>query len=721
VSGDAEAHDVGTPDGGARDGGARDSGVRDFGGPEVGVPTRFFERELSWLDFNTRVLELAHDPGVRLLERLKFLAIFSTNLDEFFQIRYAGLRARARSGPAARWGGAPAMPTLLHVVARVRELLQEVSDLYRDLLKQLQEAGIEVVEMQALDADDRAMLAERFDREIFPILTPLAVDAAHPFPHISSLALNLAVQVRAPGDATARIARVKIPPSLPRFVPLPDGGRFVLVEDVVAAHLDALFIGMNVEACATFRVTRDADLDIVDDEGEDLLELVEGELRHRRFGGAVRLEISKSMSPALLAVLMDELEVPAEDVYEFDIPLDLGSLWELWALDRPHLKDEAWPSVTPPALLEVSGDGRIFGLLRQGDVFVHHPYESFTRSVGAFVEQAADDPNVAAIKLALYRTSRDSPIVAALLRAAESGKQVVVLVELKARFDEENNIGWARALEDAGAHVMYGLVGLKTHAKAALVVRAEPDGLHRYCHVGTGNYNPTTAAIYEDVGVLSSDETLGAELARLFNTLTGYSTPTPYERLAVAPHGLRTRILELVEGQRRRGPAGRIVMKLNSLADEAVIEALYAASEAGNEVHLVVRGICRLRPGVPGLSEHITVRSIVGRFLEHSRIFRYGEPGDAGTTWLIGSADMMPRNLDRRVEVMVEVVDRESRDRLDRILELNLADDTNAWTLDAAGQWSRVPTTRGCSAQRQLYLDAVERATRVGLPLVVAH
>ncbi|MEA3218037.1 MAG: polyphosphate kinase, partial [Acidimicrobiia bacterium] len=640
---------------------------------EAATTTRFFEREVSWLAFNTRVLELARDPAVPLLERLKFLAIFSTNLDEFFQIRYAGLRDRARSGPTAKWGGAPAMPTLLKVVGRVRELLDEVSSLYRELRRQLREAGIEIVDICDVTPDERAILAERFDREIFPILTPLAVDAAHPFPHISSLALNLAVQVRAAADTTVRMARVKIPPSLPRFVALPDGCRFVLVEELVAAHLDSLFIGMEVEAWAAFRVTRDADLDIVDDEAEDLLEIVEGELRHRRFGGAVRLETSTGMTPGLLAVLMEELELLPEDVYELDIPLDLGSLWQLWALDRADLKDEPWPSVTPPALLEVTGEGRIFAPLRLSDVFVHHPYESFSRSVGAFVEQAADDPHVAAIKLALYRTSKDSPIVAALLRAADSGKQVVVLVELKARFDEENNIGWARALEDAGAHVMYGMVGLKTHAKAALVVRAEPDGLHRYWHVGTGNYNPTTAAIYEDVGVLSSDPALGAELARLFNTLTGYSTPTTYQRIAVAPHGLRTRVIELIDGQRRLGEEGRIVMKMNSLSDDAVIEALYAASQAGCEIQLVVRGICRLRPGVPELSERITVRSIVGRYLEHSRIFRFGEPGDTSTTWLIGSADMMPRNLDRRVEVLAEVVNQDSRKRLDRILELNLS------------------------------------------------
>ncbi len=671
---------------------------------------RCFDRELSWLDFNGRVLDLAADPDVPLLERVKFLAIFTSNLDEFCQIRYAGLRDRALQSPPALWGGAPARALWTVVAARIRELSARQEQLWYGAQRALADVGIDLVDDVAeLTPDEQAELTARFDRDVFPALTPLAVDAAHPFPHISSLALNLAVVLRSPDGGPTRLARVKIPPSLPRFLAVSGGRRFVRIEQVVTAHLGALFVGMEIDAHATFRVTRDADLEIDDEIAEDLLESMVDELRQRRFGSAVRLEIGADLPAAVREVLLDELELTPEDVFVATAPLGMGSLMELWGLDRPDLRDDPWNPVSPPALRSTPGETGLFAALRRGDVLVHHPYESFATSVGAFVEEAADDPHVVAIKLALYRTSKNSPIIGALLRAAEAGKQVVVLIELKARFDEENNIGWARMLEEAGAHVMYGIVGLKTHAKIALVVRAETDGLRRYCHVGTGNYNPSTARIYEDVGLFSSNPQLGDDIGQLFNALTGYSARSSFSRLTVAPAMIRPRMLDLIRRESARGPEGLITLKMNSLVDDELIEALYAASGAGTPVQLVVRGICRLRPGVPGLSEHITVRSIVGRYLEHSRIFRFGHPEEPTTVRMIGSADLMQRNLDRRIEVLVDVEDAACAARLDEILDAALADDCFAWHLDGEGRWHRPSPSGKRSAQEQLHLAAQAR------------
>ena len=543
------------------------------------------------------------------------------------------------------------------------------------------------------------------------MLTPLAVDPGHPFPHISSLSLNLAVLVRNPRSGERRFARVKVPPLLPRFVPLPDGERFVPLEQIIAARLGELFPGMEVESHSTFRVTRDADLDLEEGEADDLLAAIDLNLRRRRFGEAVRLEIDKTMPAEVRRLVVHELQLEEDDVYETDGLLDMGGLWALHKLDRPDLKDEPWIPVVPPALVGADDIGGIFDVLRRKDVLVHHPYESFTASVEAFIRQAAADPAVLAIKQTLYRTSGDSAIVQALIDAAEAGKQVVVLVELKARFDEKNNIAWARALEQAGVHVVYGLVGLKTHTKTALVVRNEEDGLRRYCHVGTGNYNASTARLYEDIGLLTSDPDLTADLSRLFNFLTGYSRHVQYKRLLVANTSLRARLTELIRNEKSaaEGP-GRIVMKMNSLVDWDLISALYEASSAGVSIDLIVRGMCCLRPGVPGLSENIRVRSIVGRYLEHSRIFAFGDRAERH--YYIGSADLMPRNLDRRVEAVTPVIDPALTPRLQEILDVNLADDALAWELDADGQWHRINPRGRHNTHDRLQELAVARARR---------
>ena len=539
------------------------------------------------------------------------------------------------------------------------------------------------------------------------MLTPLAVDPAHPFPYISNLSLNLAVAVRHPANGEQRFARVKVPPLLPRFVALPGRTRFVPLEQVIAAHLDALFPGMEVLAHHPFRVTRDADFELTD-EAEDLLAAMESVLRQRtKFGAAVRLEIDPRMTPDVLDLLCRELELGPQDVYVVDGPLDLSGLWDLYSLRRPELKYEKFTPQTPPALAGEEPD--VLWAMRNGNVLLHHPYDSFSTSVEAFVEQAARDPAVLAIKQTMYRTGGDEAgIVQSLVKAADAGKQVVALVELKARFDEQANIERARMLEQAGAHVVYGLVGLKTHAKILLVVRQEADGIRRYCHVGTGNYNPKTATTYEDLGVLSADPDLGADLSELFNHLTGYSMPGEYRDLIVAPTHLRPTLQELIRGQAR--PDGRITMKMNSIVDARMIDELYAASAAGARIDLVVRGICCLRPGVPGLSENINVRSIVGRYLEHSRICRFGEPGDEGTEYIIGSADLMPRNLDRRVEAMLRVTEPRLRARLDEVLELNLADDVLAWTLELDGTWKRVPTVIGLESHVRFQELAIARS-----------
>ncbi|CAN5887321.1 RNA degradosome polyphosphate kinase [soil metagenome] len=685
--------------------------------PVTDDPGRFLNRELSWLDFDARVLELVADPTVKLLERAKFCAIFSENLDEFFQVRVAGLvdQVAAGVGRTSADGLSPS-ETLRAVAVRVGELIDRAEHLFLEqLVPGLAEVGIVFSSWDQLDEDDREWLVEEFDTRIFPVLTPLAVDPGHPFPYISNLSLNLAVVLRDPGNGERRFARVKVPPLLTRFVVLPDGERFVPLEQVIAAHLDRLFPGMEVVETFAFRVTRNTDLTLEEEEADDLLAAVEMELRRRRFGSAVRLEVDARVTAEVRELLVRELDLTEDAVHMSLGPLDLGGLWALLKLDRPDLKDEPWVPATQ-ARLAANDDEKvdIFKVIADGDVLVHHPYDSYASSVEEFVRQASRDPKVLAIKLTLYRTSGESSIVKSLVRAAERGKQVAVLVELKARFDEAANIGWARALETAGVHVTYGLVGLKTHTKTALVVRDESQGIRSYCHIGTGNYNAKTAKLYEDLGILTADPAVGADLTQLFNYLTGYGRNVQYGRLLVAPHPLRTRLLELIDAE-MAAPAGtgRIVMKMNSLVDSVSIDRLYAASQAGVQVDLIVRGICCLRPGVAGLSENIRVRSIVGRYLEHSRIFWFANGGGPGVPiTYIGSADLMPRNLDGRIEALVPVVDSALQRRLSEIVEVNLADDTLSWKLGADGSWSHVERRHTVDAHQRFQDSALARARR---------
>jgi polyphosphate kinase len=672
--------------------------------------SRFLNRELSMLDFQARVLALAEDASLPLLERAKFLAIFSQNIDEFFQVRVSGIKEQLAIGIRST------SPDGLDQVAQLRAIRQRVEELVtrqatvftKEIAPALQESGIDFTDWKDLDDNARNQLTSVFEERIFPVLTPLAVDPAHPFPYISNLSLSLAVVVRDIASGEERFARVKVPPLLPRFVTLPDSSRFVPLEQVIAAHLDVLFPGMEVLAYHPFRVTRDADIEL-DDAGEDLLAEMELVLRQRaKSGVAVRLEVDAHMTPEVLQLLCRELDLASNDVYAVDGPLDLGGLWDLFALRRPELKFPKYTPQTPPALVG-GDDSDVFWAMRASDVLVHHPYDSFANSVELFVAQAARDPNVLAIKQTLYRTGGDEAgIVASLAKAAEAGKQVVALVELKARFDEQANIERARMLEQAGAHVVYGLVGLKTHAKILLVVRQEGDSIRRYCHVGTGNYNPKTATTYEDLGVLSSDEELGDDLSELFNHLTGYSRPGVYNRLIVAPVQLRGRLRDLIRSQAHA--QGVITMKMNALVDSEMIDELYAASKAGARIDLIVRGSCCLRAGVPGLSENVAVRSIVGRYLEHSRIYRFGPADDPATEYVIGSADLMPRNLDGRVEAMLRVTDSRMRTRLDEVLAINLADDVLAWALDADGTWRKVPTVEGVESQVRFQELALSRA-----------
>ena len=674
--------------------------------------SRFLNRELSALDYFARVLAIAADRTVPLLERVKFLAIVSQNLDEFFQVRVSGLREQFDAGlRATSADGLEPGEQLRAIRARVNPLMERQAAIFtREVAPALDDVGVGIYDWETLSDSDRKHLQGVFDERVFPVLTPLAVDPAHPFPYISNLSLNLAVVVRDPATGEERFARVKVPPLLPRFLGLPDGERFVPLEQVIAAHLDSLFPGMEMVATHPFRVTRDADFELSDD-AEDLLEAMELILRRRtKFGRVVRLEVGPTMSDEVLELLCRELELTDSDVYVVDGPLGLSGLWGLYGLDRPELKDERWTPQTQPVLSSTDAPPDMFRVLQQGDVLVHHPYDSFGTSIEAFVEQASRDPNVLAIKQTLYRTAgSDSALVRSLIHAAEQDKQVVALVELKARFDEQANIERAQLFEEAGIHVVYGLVGLKTHAKILLVVRQEPDGIRRYCHVGTGNYNPKTAMTYEDLGILSADPDLGADLTELFNYLTGYSRQGHYRKLLVAPVTIRPELLKRIERQADLGPDGRITLKMNSLVDDEMIDALYTASQAGTPIDLVVRGICCLRAGVPGLSETIRVRSIVGQFLEHSRIYRFGADPETAE-YLIGSADLMPRNLDRRVEALVPVTAPAIRDQLDEILTIDLADDTLAWELDRGGAWRRVPSTTGVNTHRRLKDLAVQRA-----------
>ncbi|MEP6758515.1 MAG: polyphosphate kinase 1 [Actinomycetota bacterium] len=688
-----------------------DSGGRGYAPTESAH--RYINRELSWLDFNTRVLSLAKETDRPLLERVRFLSIFVANLDEFFQVRVSGLLEQREAGihQATPDGMTPA-EQLIGIRERVTTLMTDVHDLYTDVIApELEKAGIRLIGWADLDDEQHAWLSDVFTERIFPVLTPLSVDPAHPFPYISSLSLNLALLVHDPVTGGRRFARLKVPPLLPRLFALPDGERFIAIEHVIAAHLDRLFPGMRVGAHYVFRVTRDADLDVEEDEADDLLEEIQTVLLRRRRGAScVRLEVESGTPADVLELLSRELDLEEDQIYESPIPLDISGLDILDALERPELKRDPWVPVTAPALAqhgEAAPD--LFQVLRQADVLVHHPYESFVTSVEEFVETAADDPNVLAIKQTVYRTSVGSPTVEALGRAAEMGKQVVALVELKARFDEEANIKWARTLERAGAHVVYGVVGLKTHAKVCLVVRREGHAIRRYAHIGTGNYNSKTASLYEDVGLLTSDQALCTDVADLFNLLTGYSRQPTYGKLLIAPLTLRAALLEMIRSEEAAGPDGEIVLKMNSLGDPELIDALYAASQAGACIDLAVRGVCCLLPGVPGLSESIHVRSIVGRFLEHSRIFRFGSRA-RGRRYFIGSADIMPRNLDHRVEAVVPVERLDLQLRLDEILEAAFLDDTLASELGPDGIWRRVPTIRGFDAQAELIRLATERA-----------
>jgi polyphosphate kinase len=660
---------------------------------------RYLNRELSWLDFNARVLALAADTSLPLLERAKFLAIFASNLDEFYMVRVAGLKRRDEMGLSVRSAdGLTPREQLRRIGEQTQQIASRHAEVFLDSVRPgLAEEGIHVVTWTDVDQAERDRLATYFNEQVFPVLTPLAVDPAHPFPFVSGLSLNLAVTVRQPEEGGQHFARVKVPDNVDRFVELdarPGDDdkevRFLPMEELIAAFLPTLFPGMEIVEHHAFRITRNADFEVDEDRDEDLLQALERELARRRFGSPVRLEVADDMTEHMLELLLRELDVHPGDVVQVPGLLDLSSLWQIYGVDRPALKDPAFVPDTPPAFADRETPKSIFATLREGDVLVHHPYDSFSTSTQRFIELAAADPNVLAIKQTLYRTSGDSPIVRSLIEAAAAGKQVVALVEIKARFDEQANIKWARALEQAGVHVAYGLVGLKTHCKTCLVVRREGSTIRRYCHIGTGNYNSKTARLYEDIGLLTAAPDIGADLTDLFNTLTGYSRKLSYRNLLVAPHGIRKGIIERVDREisaHRETGNGRIRLKMNALVDEQVIDALYRASQAGVRVEVVVRGICALRPGVEGFSENISVRSILGRFLEHSRIIHF----HAIDEFWIGSADMMHRNLDRRVEVLAQVKDPRLTAQLNDIFESTLDPATRCWELGPEAQWTAFP------------------------------
>ncbi len=673
---------------------------------------RYINRELAWLDFNSRVLALAEREDIPLLERARFLAIWASNLDEFYMVRVAGLREQVSQGVrVASPDGMTALEQLAAIRERVDGQYQRASELFlHELDPALSKSGIQYSDYQTLDADDRGYLDHQFRTRVFPVVTPLAVDPAHPFPYISNLSLNLAVIVRNPESGVTRFARIKVPPILPRFVVMPDGERFVPLEQVIATHLEALFPGMEILEHHVFRVTRNADLEIEEEQGEDLLAAIESELTRRRFGRVVRLEVQPTMSPQVLELLMREMDLTEREVIHVEGPLDFAGLGVLADLQHPDLLWEPWQWVTQPRLSAPLGESAdVFAAISSGDLLVHHPYDSFTTSVEAFLRQAARDPRVLAIKMTLYRTSQDSPIMEALMEAASEGKQVVALVELKARFDEERNIEWAQRLEDAGVHVVYGVVGLKTHTKIALVMRDEDDQIRRYSHIGTGNYNDSTARIYEDLGLFTADPDVGADLSDIFNYLTGYSHQRRYRKLLVSPFSVRSALVEMIEDEAAR-PDGHITLKMNSLVDEGMIDALYEASQAGCRIDLIVRGICCLIPGVPGLSPTITVRSIVGRYLEHSRIYRFGTRGRR-RHYFMGSADLMPRNLDRRVEALTPIEDPDLQFRIDELLDVCLSDDQLAWELGPDGLWSRVEASGSVDAHLTLRSLAEARSS----------
>jgi polyphosphate kinase len=674
---------------------------------------RFADRELSWLAFNERVLELAEDEGQPLLERVQFLSIFASNLDEFFMVRVAGLKRRLATGMAVP-GASGLLPrqVLDAISVKAHELTARHAAVFTDLVQPaLAAEGITLVHFDDLHEAEKERLHKYFRKMIFPVLTPLAVDPAHPFPYISGLSLNLAVIVRNPSTGKEHFARVKVPPLLPRFIAVDASGRpvrpadatdtseiasFVPVEDVIASFLYYLFPGMEVVEHHIFRVTRNEDLEVEEDDAENLLKALEKELLRRRFGPPVRLELAAGFTDRLREMLIRELDIGDVDVYELPSPLDLTGLGVLADVDRPELKYPRFVAATARGLAEVESANPtdFFAAIRNHDILLHHPYDSFSTSVQQFLAQAAADPNVLAIKQTLYRTSGDSPIIDALIDAAEAGKQVLAIVEIKARFDEQANITWARKLEQAGVHVVYGIVGLKTHCKLSLVVRQEADGLRRYCHVGTGNYNPKTARLYEDHGLLTCNSEVGQDLTRLFNQLSGYAPKSRFHRLLVAPRSIRNGLVERIDREIENKRAGRdawVKFKMNSVVDEVTIDALYRASQAGVPVDVIVRGICAIKPGIPGLSENIRVRSILGRFLEHSRIYAFAGDGDPEV--FIGSADLMHRNLDRRVEVLIRVVDPDHVAELVGLIDRSVADTTASWHLAPDGDgrhvWSR--------------------------------
>ncbi|GAB3937424.1 RNA degradosome polyphosphate kinase [Kribbella albertanoniae] len=652
---------------------------------------RFSDRELSWLAFNQRVLELAENDTVPLLERAKFLAIFASNLDEFYMVRVAGLKRRIAAGVAVKAAsGLLPREVLDRSLTRSRELMDRQADTWRKVVQPaLTEQGIDILRWVDLEESEREEMTRFFRDRVFPVLTPLAVDPSHPFPYISGLSLNLAVVVRNPDTGGEHFARVKVPPLLPRFVQVAEG-RFVPLEDVIATHLSQLFPGMEVTQHHTFRVTRNEDLEVEEDDAENLLVALEKELLRRRFGPPVRLEVEESIDPQVRALLLSELGVKEAEVFELPGPLDLRGLFAIAGLDRAELKYPAFVPSTHPHLAEVetSNPADMFYALKQRDVLVHHPYDSFSTSVQRFIEQAAADPHVLAIKQTLYRTSGDSPIVDALIDAAEAGKQVLVLVEIQARFDEQANIKWARQLEHAGCHVVYGVIGLKTHSKLSMVVRDEPDGLRRYVHIGTGNYHPKTARLYEDLGLLTSDKVVTEDVAHLFNHLSGFARNAGYRRILVAPQSVRRGLLERINREIQHhlsGRPARVRIKVNSLVDEALCDALYRASQAGVPVDLWIRGICTIRPGIEGLSDNIRVRSILGRFLEHSRVFWF-ENGGEPEAW-IGSADLMHRNLDRRVEVLVQLKETDHIGEVREMFDMALDEGTQSWWLQPDNTW----------------------------------
>ena len=692
------------------------------GGRRRHVSVPYLNRELSWLDFNARVLNEARDERNPLLERAKFLAIFASNLDEFFQVRVSGLMEQVAAGNIKRSSdGRTAAEQLVVVRERVQGLVNEQSRLYGEVRAGLAAHGVSIVDHADIP-EHHARLRERYLEEIFPVLTPLAVASGHPFPYISTLSLSLAITVADPVTGEQRFARVKVPPILPRLVEVARQV-YVPLEQVIAANLDALFPGVQVVETHMFRVTRDADFDVEEDEAGDLLSAIEQELRRRRFGSTVRLEVDEGMPEQMREFLLSGIGLGAADLYGVPDMLDLTCLWQIATLELPELRDPPWTPVVPPRLVPADEGDQVdvFAVMRQGDLLVHHPYESFAASVGRFITQAADDPDVLSIKQTLYRTSGDSPIVRDLIRAADQGKQVVVLVEIKARFDEEANIVWARKLEQAGAHVVYGLVGLKTHSKVALVVRREGSGLRRYLHLGTGNYNPKTARVYTDLGLLTCQPELGADATDLFNYLTGLSRQQGFRRLLVAPNTLRPRIRDLIlreADHARAGRPARIVAKVNALVDPEMIELLYDADAAGVTIDCIIRGACSLHPGLPGHSERITVRSIIGEFLEHSRIFGFANGGRQ--EWYTGSADLMERNLDRRIEVIFPIEDLGAQARIEEIIEVMLADDRRSWQLGADACWRRTEEIMGAPGGVDTFAMLKERALAAAAAAVEA-